>query len=215
MELRFDGVVKRFEGTLAVRDFGFSLYSGGAEPYRNEAGGAAGIGRNAASVHHDRGRVECTTIAKNVVLADESSRRDAALAVKGAVAGLTPARLIAGSGSLQFSKEMPSLAAPVARVTVRNLCTRRARPVDFEVRSGEVLGRMGLRGRARSGCVSPLHVVAKGNVEFDREPRNAFDPRNACRVALGPIWASRSASHFQPGALAAGFSRRPRTERIA
>jgi len=197
-----------------LRDVGFSLHSGDAEPCQKGSGGAAGIRWNAASVHHDRGLVECTTIPKNVVLADECSRRDAALAVKGAVAGLTPACLIAGSGSLRVSKEMPSLAAPVACVTVRNLYACGAEPVDFDVRSGEILGLMGLRGRARSGCVSPLRVVAKGNVEFDREPRNAVDPRNACRDAPGPIWASRSASHFQPGALAAGLSRRPRTEWI-
>lgn len=170
-----------------MRGVGFSLHSGDAEPAQKGSGGEAGIQRNAASVHHDRGLVEWTTIAEDVVLADESSQGDAALAVKGAVAGLTPARLIAGSGSLRVSKEMPSLAAPVACVIVRNLCTRGARPVDFEVRSGEVLGPMGLRGRARSGCVSPLHVVAKENVEFDREPRNAFDPRNAYRDAPGPI----------------------------
>ena len=198
-----------------MRDVGFSLHSGDAEPCQKGSGGAAGIHRNAASVHHDRGLVECTTIAKNVVLADECSRRDAALAVKGAVAGLTPARLIAGSVSLRVSEEMPSLTAPVACVTVRNLYACGAGPVDFDVRSGEVLGLMGLRGRARSGYVSPLRVAAKGNVEFDRERRNAFDPRNAYRDAPGPIWASRSASKFQPGALAAGLSRRPRTEWIA
>jgi ABC-type sugar transport system ATPase subunit len=83
------------------------------------------------------------------------------------------------------------------RLAVRGLRPAGAdTPIDFEVRSGEIVGIAGLLGSGRSELLRAIFGadhVDEGGIEVDGEPVRGGDPRLAVRAGLGLLTEDRKA----------------------
>ena len=128
--------------------------------------------------------------------------RDGMLVGSQAVSGTTPEDLIemiVGAGTLQtFQKS--ALPAPGARdaertVSVRRFSSGHAGPVDFDIRPGEILGLVGLRGAGQEEIGRGLFGSADhgGEVRIDDTPLDLSTMRQALAAGVGLVARDRTA----------------------
>jgi ribose transport system ATP-binding protein len=101
--------------------------------------------------------------------------------------------MIVGRSTLDLFRKADSAAGP-ARVVVRNLVTPRAGPVDFEIREGELLGLVGLRGAGQEEIGRALFgaVPHSGSILIDGEIPELSSPRSALRAEIGLVARDRA-----------------------
>jgi ribose transport system ATP-binding protein len=101
--------------------------------------------------------------------------------------------MIVGRSTLDLFHKADSAAGP-ARVVVRNLVTPRAGPVDFEIREGELLGLVGLRGAGQEEIGRALFGAAphSGSILIDGESPELSSPRAALRAEIGLVARDRA-----------------------
>lgn len=90
--------------------------------------------------------------------------------------------------------EKAPLHAGRTRVAVKGLLTAKAGPVDFEVREGELLGLVGLRGAGQEDIGRALFgaVAHQGEIRIDGAPPDLASPRAAMRSGIGLIARDRT-----------------------
>jgi len=156
--------------------------------------------------------------------------RDGRLVGEEEISATTPAHLvgmIVGRSTFDAFQKDNRLPGPV-RVTVSGLATTQAGPVDFEVRKGELLGLVGLRGAGQEGIGRALFgaTAHRGVITVDGEALDLSSPYVAMRQGVGlmardraeesiaPSLSIRENLFLNPGALQRGaFSPlSPRTE---
>jgi ribose transport system ATP-binding protein len=123
--------------------------------------------------------------------------RDGALAGEGRIADLTPADLIAqivGTGSLRLYEKLPAPVNAAARVSVRGLATAGAGPVDFDIREGEILGLVGLRGAGQEAIGRALFGAQphSGSVSIDGGAPDLSSMRAALQSGIGLVARDRA-----------------------
>ncbi len=123
--------------------------------------------------------------------------RDGALAGEGRIADLTPKDLIAqivGTGSLKLYEKLPAPEAAKARVSVRGLSTAGAGPVDFDIRQGEILGLVGLRGAGQEAVGRALFGAQahSGSVSIDGAAPDLSSMRAALASGIGLVARDRA-----------------------
>jgi ribose transport system ATP-binding protein len=123
--------------------------------------------------------------------------RDGALAGEGAVSAMTPAQLIdmiVGQGSLRHYEKTPPEAGGRARVAVRGLSAAGAGPVDFDIRTGEILGLVGLRGAGQEAVGRALFgaLPHAGEVRIDGAVPDLSSMRAALRSGIGLVARDRA-----------------------
>ena len=123
--------------------------------------------------------------------------RDGSLAGEGRMADLTPAELIAqivGTGSLRLYQKSPAPADAPLRVTVRGLRAGGAGPVDFDIRQGEILGLVGLRGAGQEAVGRALFGAEPhgGRVSIDGVEPNLSTMRAALQSGIGLVARDRA-----------------------
>lgn len=129
--------------------------------------------------------------------------RDGALAGEGAVQDLTPARLIdliVGTGALRRYEKKPRAPGRPARVSVRGLATDDAGPVDFDIRSGEILGLVGLRGAGQEAVGRALFGARphRGEVRIDGAVPDLSSMRRALGSGIGLVARDRGEESIAP-----------------
>jgi ribose transport system ATP-binding protein len=101
--------------------------------------------------------------------------------------------LIVGRSTFELFHKADSAPGP-ARVVVRGLATPGAGPVDFDIREGELLGLVGLRGAGQEEIGRALFgaVPHTGSVLIDGEQPDLSSPRAAVRAGIGLLARDRA-----------------------
>lgn len=123
--------------------------------------------------------------------------RDGALAGEGSIGDLTPADLIAqivGTGALRLYEKLPAPGEAKARVTVRGLRVGAVGPIDFDIREGEILGLVGLRGAGQEAVGRALFgaTAHQGTVRIDGIAPDLTDMRAALGSGIGLVARDRA-----------------------
>ncbi len=128
--------------------------------------------------------------------------RDGRLVGEKSVAETDPddlVRLIVGRSTFDaFDKG--AFRAGAARVTVSNLSTDAAGPVDFDIREGELLGLVGLRGAGQEEVGRALFgaLPHRGRVTIDGGLVDLTSPRSALRHGVGLMARDRTEESVAP-----------------
>ncbi|WP_237152902.1 sugar ABC transporter ATP-binding protein [Oryzibacter oryziterrae] len=122
--------------------------------------------------------------------------RDGQMVGERAIAATDPdelVRLIVGKSKLD-SFEKPEATAGRPRVMVRDLITPRAGPVDFDIREGELLGLVGLRGAGQEEVGRALFgaMPHKGAVTIDGITPDLSSPTAALNSGVGLVARDRT-----------------------
>jgi ribose transport system ATP-binding protein len=125
--------------------------------------------------------------------------RDGAKVGEKPVAETTPEELIVGRSNLDMFQKAPLRPGPV-RLTVQGLTTPNAGPVDFELRQGELLGLIGLRGAGQEEVGRALFgtVPHKGRVTLDGRAPNLSSERTALAAGIGLMARDRAEESIAP-----------------
>ena len=101
--------------------------------------------------------------------------------------------LIVGSTTLELFKK-GELGSGAVRVAVRDLETPSAGPVSFDIRQGELLGLVGLRGAGQEEIGRALFGAAqhRGSILIDGEAPDLASPRAALRSGIGLVARDRT-----------------------
>jgi ribose transport system ATP-binding protein len=107
-----------------------------------------------------------------------------------AVAHTTPEELvdlIVGHKPKNFDKLEPTELTPL--LTIKNLHTQHTGPINMEVRSGEILGLVGLRGAGQEDIGRCLFGTEpfEGSITFNNKPFAPQSPQDAMRSGIGLI----------------------------
>ncbi len=107
--------------------------------------------------------------------------------------------LIVGRSNLDMYQKAPLRPGPV-RLTVQGLTTPNAGPVDFELRQGELLGLIGLRGAGQEEVGRALFgtVPHKGHVTLDGKAPNLASERTALAAGIGLMARDRAEESIAP-----------------
>lgn len=100
-----------------------------------------------------------------------------------------------------FVRPPTTTDAPVA-LSVRQLCTEEAGPLSFDVRRGEILGLVGLRGAGHDQIGKALfgaQAILSGTVLLDGKPVDATSPSAALRSGLCLVAGDRYGESIAPG----------------
>jgi ribose transport system ATP-binding protein len=128
--------------------------------------------------------------------------RDGRLVGEDRIADTTPARLvgmIVGRDTLEVFRKTEGDPGPV-RVVVSGLETEQAGPVDFEIRRGELLGLVGLRGAGQEDIGRALFgaVPHRGQVILDGKPLDLTSPHAALGQGVGLMARDRAEESIAP-----------------
>ena len=156
--------------------------------------------------------------------------RDGLLVGEKSVAATTPAELVSlivGRTNLELFKKAEQ-GAGALRIKVEGLVTAHAGPVDFEVRQGELLGLVGLRGAGQEEVGRALFGATPhgGTITIDGAVPDLSSTRAALRAGVGlvardrgeesiaPALSIRENTFLNPGASGRGLfsALAPRTE---
>ncbi len=107
--------------------------------------------------------------------------------------------LIVGRSTLDLFKKAELRSGPV-RVEVRGLTTASAGPIDFDVRQGELLGLVGLRGAGQEEVGRALFgaMPHRGSVVLDGKIPDLSNPRAALRSGIGLVARDRTEESVAP-----------------
>jgi ribose transport system ATP-binding protein len=147
--------------------------------------------RNVGMIYVSHRLDEIFRIADRVVIL-----RDGRLVGEDRIAQTSPARLVSmivGRSTFEaFEKAGRELGQ--VRVAVSNLATPQSGPVDFEVRQGELLGLVGLRGAGQEDVGRALFgaMPHQGTVAIDGAPLDLSSPTAALRQGVGLIARDRT-----------------------
>lgn len=119
-----------------------------------------------------------------------------------AVAETTPdelVSLIVGRSTLELFKKAELRSGPV-RVEVRRLETPSAGPIGFDVRQGELLGLVGLRGAGQEEIGRALFgaMPHRGSILIDGAAPDLTTPRAALRCGIGLVARDRTEESLAP-----------------
>ena len=122
--------------------------------------------------------------------------RDGRLVGEKAVGETNPDELISlivGRSTFELFHKSESAPGP-ARVVVRGLKTPGAGPVDFDIREGELLGLVGLRGAGHEEIGRALFgaIPHEGSILIDGEALDLPSPRAAVRAGVGLLARDRA-----------------------
>ncbi|MGJ4949790.1 sugar ABC transporter ATP-binding protein [Bradyrhizobium sp. HKCCYLS20291] len=122
--------------------------------------------------------------------------RDGELVGETAIAATSPeelVRLIVGRPLVDMFEKAASHTGKT-RVTVRNLITPKAGPVDFDVREGELLGLVGLRGAGQEDVGRALFgaVAHRGEISIDGTAPDLSSPVAAMASGIGLVARDRT-----------------------
>ena len=128
--------------------------------------------------------------------------RDGAKVGEKPVAETTPEELVAlivGRSNLDMFQKAPLRPGPV-RLKVRGLTTPNAGPVDFDLRQGELLGLVGLRGAGQEEVGRALFgtLPHKGRVTLDDHAPNLISERTALAAGIGLMARDRAEESIAP-----------------
>jgi ribose transport system ATP-binding protein len=156
--------------------------------------------------------------------------RDGALVGEKPVVKTPPEELVAwivGRSNLDMFQKAALTPGPV-RLSVRGLTTPNSGPVDFDLRQGELLGLIGLRGAGQEEVGPALFgtVAHKGSVALDGKAPDLTSERTALVAGMGlmvrdraeesiaPSLSIRENAFLNPGASGRGLFQRlsPRAE---
>ncbi len=147
--------------------------------------------RNVGMIYVSHRLDEIFRIADRVVVL-----RDGRVVGVEAVAETTPdqlVKLIVGRSTFDaFEKKGRPLGE--RRVTVSDLATEHAGPVDFELRQGELLGLVGLRGAGQEEIGRALFgaIAHRGEIVLDGERYDLTTPHAAVRLGVGMMARDRA-----------------------
>jgi ribose transport system ATP-binding protein len=101
--------------------------------------------------------------------------------------------LIVGRSTFELFHKTEKVAGPT-RVAVRGLATHGAGPVDFDVREGEILGLVGLRGAGQEEIGRALFgaVSHAGSILIDGKRPELSSPRAAVQAGVGLVARDRA-----------------------
>jgi ribose transport system ATP-binding protein len=101
--------------------------------------------------------------------------------------------LIVGRSTFELFHKSQSAPGP-ARVVVRGLKTPGAGPVDFDIREGELIGLVGLRGAGQEEIGRALFgaIPRDGSILIDGEAPDLSSPRAAVRAGVGLLARDRA-----------------------
>ncbi|MFI5411796.1 sugar ABC transporter ATP-binding protein [Kaistia sp. UC242_56] len=101
--------------------------------------------------------------------------------------------LIVGSTTLELFKK-GELGSGKVRVVIRDLETPSAGPVSFDIRQGELLGLVGLRGAGQEEIGRALFGAAphRGTIEIDGQAPDLSSPRAALQSGIGLVARDRT-----------------------
>jgi len=101
--------------------------------------------------------------------------------------------LIVGSTTLELFKK-GELGSGKVRVAIRDLETPSAGPVSFDIRQGELLGLVGLRGAGQEEIGRALFGAAphRGTIEIDGQAPDLSSPRAALQSGIGLVARDRT-----------------------
>ena len=107
--------------------------------------------------------------------------------------------LIVGRSTLDLFRKAEYQPGPV-RVALRDVVTPSAGPVSFEVRQGELLGLVGLRGAGQEEIGRALFGSAphRGSITLDGEAPDLSSPRAALKAGIGLIARDRMEESLAP-----------------
>jgi ribose transport system ATP-binding protein len=122
--------------------------------------------------------------------------RDGELVGETAIAETSPedlVRLIVGRPLVDMFEKATSHSGK-SRVTVRDLITPKAGPVDFEVREGELLGLVGLRGAGQEDVGRALFgaIAHRGEISIDGTAPDLSSPVAAMASGIGLVARDRT-----------------------
>ena len=128
--------------------------------------------------------------------------RDGHLVGEELIARTTPALLvgmIVGRSTFDAFHKGNRRSGPV-RVVVSGLVTRQAGPVDFEVRKGELLGLVGLRGAGQESIGRALFGAAehRGTITLDGEALDLSSPNVSLSQGVGLMARDRGEESVAP-----------------
>ncbi len=101
--------------------------------------------------------------------------------------------LIVGRSTFELFHKTENAAGPM-RVAVRDLVTPGAGPVDFDVRQGEILGLVGLRGAGQEEIGRALFGASahRGSILIDGKQPELNSPRAAVQAGVGLVARDRA-----------------------
>ncbi|MDQ0392868.1 sugar ABC transporter ATP-binding protein [Labrys monachus] len=107
--------------------------------------------------------------------------------------------LIVGRSTLELFRKADWHSGPV-RVAVRDVVTPSAGPVSFEVRQGELLGLVGLRGAGHEEIGRALFgaVPHRGTILLDGAVPDLSSPRTALKAGIGLVARDRMEESLAP-----------------
>ena len=122
--------------------------------------------------------------------------------------------LIVGRSTFELFHKSESAPGP-ARVVVRGLKTPGSGPVDFDIREGELLGLVGLRGAGQEEIGRALFgaIPHDGSILIDGEAPDLSSPRAAVRARVGLLARDRAGRIHCVRARRAG-ERLPQSQRL-
>ena len=128
--------------------------------------------------------------------------RDGRLVGEDPIGETTPARLVSmivGRSTFDAFQKVERSPGPV-RVSVRGLVTEQAGPVDFDIRQGELLGLVGLRGAGQEDIGRALFgaVAHGGTVRMDGETLDLASPHAALKQGVGLMARDRGEESVAP-----------------
>ncbi|MDQ0467855.1 sugar ABC transporter ATP-binding protein [Labrys wisconsinensis] len=118
------------------------------------------------------------------------------------VAETTPEELVSlivGRSTLDLFRKA-ELRSGAVRVAVRGLATPAAGPIDFDVREGELLGLVGLRGAGQEEVGRALFGAAphRGTITLDSAQPDLSSPRAALAAGIGLVARDRTEESVAP-----------------
>jgi ribose transport system ATP-binding protein len=107
--------------------------------------------------------------------------------------------LIVGRSTLDLFRKAEYHSGP-ARVVLRDVVTPSAGPVSFDVRQGELLGLVGLRGAGQEEIGRTLFgaVPHRGEITLDGESPDLSTPRAALKAGIGLVARDRMEESLAP-----------------
>ena len=118
------------------------------------------------------------------------------------VADTNPAELVSlivGRSNLELFRKAELRPGPI-RARIDNLVTPSAGPVGFEIRQGELLGLVGLRGAGQEEVGRALFgaIASHGTVTLDGETLDLASPRAALKAGIGLVARDRTEESIAP-----------------